>query len=226
MAITDWPEGERPREKLLQRGAGALSDAELLAIFLRTGVTGKTAVDLARDLLNDFGGLRPLLGASHSAFTAAHGLGDAKYVQLQATLEMARRHFDQTLQTRDVLSAPHETHAYLMRQLRDYPYEVFAVLLLDSRNHVLGFEKLFRGSINASTVHVREVVQAALDCRATALICAHNHPSGSPQPSVADKTITQRLRDALGLFDIILHDHVIIGDGEFFSFSQAGLLQQ
>jgi DNA repair protein RadC len=224
MAITDWPENERPREKLLARGAEALSDAELLAIFLRTGVRGKTAVDLARELLTDFGGLRPLLRATESQFCSGNGLGQAKYAQLQAVLEMGRRHLWETLQRGDELRNPDDTRHYLTARLRDYPHEVFASLYLDNRHRVIAFEELFRGTIDGASVHPREVVKRALHHNAAAVILAHNHPSGVAEPSRADQALTQRLKDALGLVDIRVLDHVVVGDGAVTSFAERGLL--
>lgn len=224
MPITDWPEGERPREKLLTYGPEKLTDAELLAIFLRTGIKGKTAVDLAQDLLKEFGSLRALLQANCALFTQAKGLGNAKYAQLQAVLEMARRHTFEELSQGDVLSSPHATRAYLSRQLRDYPYEVFACLFLDNQNHIIEFEELFRGTIDSTSVYPREVVKKALDYNAAAIIFAHNHPSGISEPSQADKLITEKLKQALGLLDIRVLDHFIIGNGLPYSFAEHGLL--
>jgi DNA repair protein RadC len=223
MPITDWPADERPREKLLARGAAALSDAELLAIFLRTGVAGRTAVDLARDLLSRFGGLRPLLQADLDAFCSARGLGQAKYTQLQAVLEMGRRHLSETLARGDALSNPDDTRRYLAARLRDYPFEVFACLFLDNRHRVIACEELFRGTIDGASVHPREVVRRALGHNAAAVILAHNHPSGIAEPSRADEAITRRLRDALALVDIRVLDHVVVGD-ELVSFAERGLL--
>ncbi len=224
MAITDWPEDERPREKLLARGPAALSDAELLAIFLRTGTRGKTAVDLARELLTDFGGLRPLLHADQQSFCSSNGLGQAKYAQLQAVLEMARRHLWETLQRGEELRNPGDTRMYLTARLRDYPYEVFASLYLDNRHRVIAFEELFRGTIDGASVHPREVVKRALHHNAAAVILAHNHPSGVAEPSRADEALTQRLKDALGLVDIRVLDHIVVGDGAVTSFAERGLL--
>ncbi len=212
MAITDWPAGERPREKLLERGAAALSDAELLAIFLRTGVTGKSAVDVARDLLSRFGGLRPLLQADEAGFCAAPGLGQAKYAQLQAVLEMGRRHLEADLERGEALTSPTATRRFLRARLRDYPFEVFAVLFLDNRHRVLAFEELFRGTIDGASVHPREVVRRVLHHNAAAVILAHNHPSGVAEPSRSDALITRRLSEALALVDVRLVDHLIIGD--------------
>ena len=224
MAITDWPADERPREKLLQRGATALSDAELLAIFLRTGVAGRTAVDLARDLLDEHGSLRNLLAADQACFCASHGLGQAKYVQLQAVLEMGRRHLRETLERGDALTSPQDTRDYLCARLRGYPHEVFACLFLDSRHRVIEYEELFRGTIDGASVHPREVVRRAMAHNAAALILAHNHPSGVAEPSQSDTHITRRLKDALALMDVRVLDHIIIGDGEMTSLAERGLL--
>jgi len=224
MSIQDWPEGDRPREKLLAQGAAILSDAELLAIFLRTGIKGKTAVDLARDLLIDFGSLRDLLQADCDNFTRAKGLGTAKYAQLQAVLEMARRHTFEELDRGDILTSPEATRAYLSQQLRHYQYEVFACLFLDNQHHILEFEELFRGTIDSASVYPREVIKKALAHNAAAVIFAHNHPSGISEPSQADQLITDKLKQALALIDIRVLDHFIIGDGMPYSFAENGLL--
>jgi DNA repair protein RadC len=224
MAIKDWPAEDRPREKLLQRGAAALTDAELLAIFLRTGTTGKSAVDLARDLLADFGSLKALLDADQARFCQAHGLGNAKYAQLQAVMEMAKRHFKEVLQRGSALTSPDITRAYLSAQLRGYSYEVFACLFLDNQNRVIQLDELFRGTIDSASVYPREVVKQALMHNAAAVIFAHNHPSGIAEPSQADKLITEKLKQALALFDIRVLDHFIIGDGQPYSFAEHGLL--
>jgi DNA repair protein RadC len=224
MAITDWPADERPREKLLAHGAGHLSDAELLAIFLRTGVSGKSAVDLARDLLSSFGGLRQLLVAGKNEFTQQHGLGPAKFAQLQAVLEMANRHLEQTLQKDGALTSPQLTQRYLMAKLRDKQSEAFVALLLDSQHRVIEYVELAHGTIDGAAVYPREVVKIALAKNAAALIFAHNHPSGIAEASHADKAITERLVKALSLLDIRVLDHIIIGDGEFTSFAEKGWL--
>ena len=224
MAIKDWPEGERPREKLLSLGPQALSDAELLAIFLRTGVTGYSAVDLARQLLQDFGGLRQLLDATQNEFCQGKGLGDAKYAQLQAVIEMARRHFDQKMQSRDALNNPNDTKAYLLQHLRDYPSEVFGALLLDSQNRVIRYDHLFFGGLNSTAVYPREVVKHTLKHNAAAIIFAHNHPSGVAEPSQADIQITQRLQEALSTIDVRVLDHMVVGDGHVTSMAERGLL--
>lgn len=222
MPITDWPEGERPREKLLQRGARALSDAELLAIFLRTGVKGKSAVDLAREMLSAHGSLRALLQADQDSFCQTKGLGTAKYVQLQAVLEMARRHLAERLPRADILSDPAATREYLLAQLGHRQQEIFACIYLDNRNRVITYEELFRGTIDGASVYPREVVKAALKHNAAALIFAHNHPSGVAEPSEADRSLTDRLKSALELVDIRVLDHLVIGDGAATSFAERG----
>ena len=224
MAIRDWPEGERPREKLLAKGAAALSEAELLAIFLRTGVKGKSALDLARQMLKDFGGLRALLSATQQELCATSGMGPAKYAQLQAGLEMARRHLGEALERGKPLTDPAATRKYLLAKLRDMPHEVFACLYLDNRHRVIAFEELFQGTIDGASVHPREVVRAALKHNAAALIFAHNHPSGVAEPSDADRRLTSRLKDALALVDIRVLDHFVVGDGEVASFAERGWL--
>ena len=224
MAIPDWPASERPREKLLSRGPEALSDAELLAIFLRTGVAGKTAVDLARELLARFGGLRALLNAPEGALRSCTGLGQAKFVQLQAALEMSRRQLGETLQKGVMLSSPRDTEKYLQLQLGDRLQEVFCCLFLDNRHRVLAFEELFQGTINGTAVYAREVVRRALNHNAAAVIFAHNHPSGVAEPSQADEVLTARLQEALALIDVRVLDHIVIGDREVVSFSERGLL--
>ncbi|TQV82549.1 JAB domain-containing protein [Exilibacterium tricleocarpae] len=224
MAIRDWPSAERPREKLLSRGAGVLSDAELLAIFLRTGCRGKSAVDLARELLAQFGGLRQLLEADQQCFCRARGLGMAKFSQLQATLEIARRHLRETLDREDALESPAAVRQYLRAHLRHQQQEVFAVLFLDSQNRPLAYEELFTGTIDGASIYPREVVKRALHRNAAALILAHNHPSGIAEPSQADIRITERLRQALGLIDVRVLDHMVVGDTEVVSFAERGLL--
>lgn len=224
MSIKDWPADERPREKLLQRGAKALTDAELLAIFLRVGVPGKSAVDMARELLAEFGSLQALLNAEQARFCESHGLGPAKYVQLQAVLEMAQRHFAEILQRGNALTSPDITRAYLSAQIRGLSYEVFCCLFLDNQHRVISWEELFRGTIDGASVYPREVAKRALFHNAAAVIFAHNHPSGINEPSQADKHITDKLKQALGLFDIRVLDHFIVGDGSPYSFAEHGLL--
>ena len=224
MPISQWPEAERPRQKLLERGVGALSDAELLAIFLRTGVPGRTAVDLGRALIRRFGGLRSLLSAECSTLCSEHGVGPAKYVQLQAALELGRRYLAEALIRGGSLTSPSQAGAFLQAQLRDRTSEYFCILYLDTRHRVLGFQELFRGTVDGATVHPREVVKAALGRNAAAVIVAHNHPSGVAEPSAADEALTRRLKQALALVEVRLLDHLIVGDGEVVSLSQRGLL--
>lgn len=224
MSIRSWPSEERPRERLLERGPQALSDAELLAIFLRTGRHGASAVDLARELLSACGGLRGLLEADRAAFAAHRGLGDAKYAQLQAVPEMGRRHLREDLARGEALTSPAATRRYLVAQLRHHPQEVFACIFLDSRHRVVRFEELFRGTIDGASVHPREIVRRALEQNAAAVIAAHNHPSGVAEPSAADEALTHRLREALGLVEVRLLDHFVIGDGEPVSLAERGVL--
>lgn len=224
MAISDWPAEERPREKLLLRGANSLSDAELLAIFLRTGVSGLSAVDLARRLLLEFGSLGALLNADKGSFCAGHGLGEAKFAQLRAVLEMGQRHLRQQIHRCDPLSSPELTHKYLQSLLGHLPHEEFGCLWLDRRNRVIEWESLFRGTIDGASVYPREVLKHALSANAAAVIFAHNHPSGSIEASSADRQITTRLQKALELINVNVLDHVIIGDGKYCSFAEQGWL--
>jgi DNA repair protein RadC len=224
MSMTDWPEAERPREKLLSQGPTALSDAELLAIFLRTGTPGQTAVELARELLGEFGSLRGLLQANQQQLCAARGLGPAKFAQLQAVLELARRHLGERLQRGDLLLNPEATRRYLITTLGDLPHEVFCCLFLDTRHRLICYEELFQGTIDGASVHPREVVRRALHHNAAAVILAHNHPSGVAEPSDADQRITRRLKQALQLVDIRVLDHLLVGDRTAMSFAEHGLL--
>lgn len=225
MAITDWPEDERPRERLLAHGAQALSDAELLAIFLRVGVRGQSAVDLARTLLTHFGSLTELFAADCAALSRIPGMGRAKYAQLQAVIEMARRALAEELATRDVLGDPAVVRNWLSLHLAALPHEVFMVLLLDAQNRLLRSEELFRGTFDETRVYPREVVKLALTHNAAAVIFAHNHPSGHTGPSAADRTLTQHLKQALALVEVQVLDHFIVaGRGRPMSFAEEGLL--
>ncbi len=224
MSITNWPSSERPREKLLERGAAALSDAELLAIFLRTGVVGKSAVDLARELLNRFGNLTQLFATSEADFCAVHGMGQAKFVQLQAVLEMSRRALHEQLQGGDVLNAPGAVRDYLQLRLRSRQQEVFVALFLDTQHRVLAVEELFQGTLSQTSVYPREVVKRALAHNAAAVIFAHNHPSGIAEPSHADELITSILKQALSLVEVRVLDHFIVAGGATLSFAERGLL--
>ncbi|GMQ45214.1 RadC family protein [Vibrio sp. 10N] len=222
MTLHQLPKDSMPREKLLSRGSHALSDAELLAIFLRTGIKGKNVIQLADGLLAEFGSLRALFSASNEEFCRHKGLGVAKYVQLQAVLEMSQRYLSETLQRGDSLNSPEHTKHYLMSILRDRQREAFYILFLDNQNRVIADEVMFEGTIDAASVYPREVVKRALEHNSAALILAHNHPSGIAEPSQADRRITRRLSDALGLVDIRVLDHFVIGDGEVVSFAERG----
>ena len=224
MAITDWPAGERPREKLLGRGADALSDAELLAIFLRTGIPGKSAVDLARDLLTHCGSLSALCSASARELCERPGIGQAKYAQLQAVMEMARRALREKLAAGNALNSPSAVRDYLRMKLQALPHEVFVVLFLDAQNRVIGSEELFRGTLTQTSVYPREVVKRALHHNAGAVIFAHNHPSGVAEPSHADETLTQALKQSLALVDVRVLDHFIVAGSGVLSFAERGLL--
>jgi DNA repair protein RadC len=224
MAISDWPQQERPREKLLNTGAHTLSEAELLAIFLRTGVKGKSAIDLARELLVKFKTLGQLLSAPKDTFCETHGLGTAKYVQMQAILEISRRHLYQNLPDKITIKNTKQTKDYLKATLAHHKNEVFACLFLDARYRVLAFEELFYGTINTANIHPREVVRQALHHNAAAIILAHNHPSGDTTPSGSDKRLTQKLITALSLIDVKVLDHIIVGEGTSTSFTEEGLI--
>lgn len=224
MSIRNWPQAERPREKLLALGPAGLTEAELLAILLRTGVPGQSALDLARSLLIEFGSLRGLLTASRTHLCARHGLGTTGYVTLQAALELARRHYQELMQTGSALENPRLTREFVRMRLRDLPHEVFCCLYLDNRHRVIAFEELFRGTIDGASVHPREVVKHALSRNAASVILVHNHPSGLAEPSRADELITRRLKDALALVDIQVLDHLVVGDGVCESFVERGLL--
>ncbi len=224
MAITDWPEGERPPKKRLALGAGALSDAELLAIFLRTGVTGKSAVDVARELISAFGSLGVLLGAARASFTAHHGLGNAKYAQLQEVVEMAKRALKEDMRAGDVMISPGAVRDYLRLALGQRPYEVFMAIFLDAQNRLLAADELFRGTLTQTTVYPREVVKAALAHNAAAVVFAHNHPSGIAEPSHADEILTRSLKQALALVEVKALDHFVVGGLQAMSFAERGLL--
>jgi DNA repair protein RadC len=224
MSIRDWPEGERPREKLLEMGPTALTEAELLAILLRSGVKGQSALDVARRMLVEFGSLRGLLSAERERLYRIQGLGPTRYAILQASLELARRHYQELMRSGSALANPRATREFLRVRLRDLPHEVFCCVFLDNRHRVIAFEELFRGTIDGASVHPREVVKQALARNAAAVILAHNHPSGLAEPSQADELITRRLKEALALVDIRVLDHLVVGDGVCESFAERGLL--
>ncbi len=225
MAITDWPDNERPRERLLQLGVAALSNAELLAIFLRVGVRGKSAVDLARELLNQFeGDLARLAAAPLNELTKLSGIGPAKASQLAAILELARRALSGAMVQRDVLGSPESVRQWLRLKLGTLPHEVFAALWLDAQNRLIAYEELFRGTLTQTSVYPREIVKHALACNAAGVLFAHNHPSGVAEPSRADETLTQSLKQALALIDVKVLDHFIIAGNTAVSFAERGLL--
>ncbi|TXI20673.1 MAG: JAB domain-containing protein [Nitrosomonas sp.] len=224
MAIPDWPLSDRPREKLLMKGAAALSDTELLAIFLRTGITGKSAVDLARELLLHFGSLTNIFSASQASFCQIPGLGVAKYSQLQAVLEMARRALGEELKKSDAMNSPQLARDFLCLSLANKEHEVFVGVFLDTQNRTIAIEELFKGTLTQTSVYPREIIKRALYHNAAAMIFAHNHPSGTTTPSHADKVLTQSLKQALAMIDIKVLDHFIIGSGTAMSFSEHNLI--
>ncbi len=224
MSITHWPVSERPRERLLRFGANSLSDAELLAIFLRVGVKGQSAVDLARLLIGHFGGLNRLFAARREDFASIPGMGDAKFAQLQAVFEMTRRALKERLQESTSLTSPQEVKDYLTLSLGGLGHEVFVVLFLDARNRLLAAEEMFRGTLTQTSVYPREVAKRALTYNAAAAILAHNHPSGNPEPSQADRMLTRTLKEALALVDVQVLDHIIIAGRQTRSLAEHGLM--
>ena len=224
MSIADWPREERPREKLLARGPGVLSNAELLALFIQTGTRGSSAVDLARMALDQTQGLRGLLDLDPDRLATISGIGPARSALLKAAVELATRYLEERIRRSDALTSPAHTSQFLCARLRSRPHEVFACLFLDNRHRVISFEEMFRGTIDGASVHPREVAKRALELNAAALIAAHNHPSGVAEPSRSDRAITNRLRDALALVEVRLLDHFVIGDGEVVSFAERGWL--
>ncbi|MFN3544213.1 MAG: RadC family protein [Thiobacillus sp.] len=224
MAIRDWPEDARPREKLLRQGAAALTDAELVAVFLRTGVPGKSAVDLARELIERFGGLGGLCRADRKTACEAPGVGEAKYALLQAVMEMARRTLAEEMRTGDALTSPQAVRDYLRLNLRHKDYEVFCCVFLDAQHRVIAVEELFRGTLTQTSVYPREIVKRTLAHNAAALILAHNHPSGVAEPSQADHVLTRQLAEALALIYVRVLDHFIVAGPSSLSFMEAGHL--
>lgn len=222
VTLKDWPNQERPREKLLLRGSSALSDAELLAIFLRTGCKGIDVVELSRLLISEFGSLHALFGASESDFCAKKGLGQAKFVQLQAVLEMSRRYLQEPLQKGECLTSAEQTKAFLIAKMHAYPHEVFGAILLDTQHQIICFHEFFFGSIDSATVHPRIIVQKVLHENAAAIILVHNHPSGDPTASICDRKITEKIIDAMKLIDVRVLDHFIVGHQKTTSFAEKG----
>lgn len=224
MAIPDWPVSERPREKLLHKGVTTLSDTELLAIFLRTGIAGKSAVDLARELLLHFGSLTNIFAANQDRFCRLPGMGIAKYTQLQAVLEMARRTLSEELKNGNAMNSPEMVRDFLRLSLANKQHEVFIGIFLDAKNHTIATEELFSGTLTQASVYPREIVKRALHHNAAAIIFAHNHPSGIAEPSHADKILTQSLKQALAMIDVKVLDHFIIGNGTTMSFAEQNLI--
>ncbi|HUI62058.1 MAG TPA: DNA repair protein RadC [Steroidobacteraceae bacterium] len=225
LTMRDWPRSEKPREKLLERGPQVLSDAELLALLIGSGTPGRSALDVARELIAGFGdSLRELLNADRARWKRHHGIGDARYAAIQAAIELTRRHLQEPLRKGSALSDPDATRRFLVAQLRDRRYEVFCGLFLDNRHRLIAFEEIFRGTIDGASVYPREVARQTLAHNAASVIAAHNHPSGCLEPSQADELVTRRLQQTLALVDVRLLDHFIVGDGRCFSFAEHGLL--
>jgi DNA repair protein RadC len=224
LGIADWPAGERPRERLRAQGAGALTDAELVALCLRTGVRGMSAVDLGRELLARHGGLAGLLGTAYRDLARIKGMGAAKAALLSAILELARRALREQLRAGAALTAPGAVRDYLRLALGGRPHEAFLCLFLDAQHRVIAIEELFRGTLTQTSVYPREVVKAALAANAAAVIFAHNHPSGVAQPSQADELLTRQLKEALALVDIRVLDHFVVAGNQALSFAERGLM--
>lgn len=224
MVLKDIPAGARPREKLLAQGPGALADAELIALLLRTGFKGMSVLQLAQSMLDAFGGLTGLLNAGPNDLGRIKGLGPAKRAEMAAVIELARRSLAQQLAQRPVLDAPAKVKDYLRLQLAQRDHEVFGVLFLDAQNHLLGFDEMFRGTLTQTSVYPREVAKRALEINAAAVILAHNHPSGAAEPSRADEFLTQSLKSALQMIDVRVLDHLVVGHADVVSFAERGLL--
>lgn len=224
MSMAAWPQGERPREKLLTKGAASLSDAELLAVMLQTGTKGKTSLDVARELLSHYGGLVGLLAADRASLLENPGIGAAKAARFVAMKELSQRHMLEGIQAKDILTSSSATRDYLRAKFRDCQSEIFSCLFLNNQHHVVKLEELFRGTIDGAAVYPREVVKRCLHHNAAAVILAHNHPSGVAEPSQADIAITNKLRTALQTIDVRVLDHLVIGNSMVVSFAERGLL--
>lgn len=224
MSIKNWPETDKPKEKLFKLGANKLSDAELLAIILNTGTKGKNVLTIARELLNHFGNIRQVVNSPFAAIATHPGIGKHKYILLQAAVELGKRHMTTRLQLGDLFTSPKDVKCFLTTKLRDYPTEVFSAIFLNNRHRVICFEELAHGTINQATVYPREIIKKALDLNASAMILAHNHPSGHCEPSDSDKALTSQLKIALEHLNIKILDHFIVGDGVVFSFKEHGLI--
>ncbi|MBL4580774.1 MAG: DNA repair protein RadC [Gammaproteobacteria bacterium] len=224
MSMADWPQGERPREKLFNKGAASLSDAELLAVMLQTGTRGRTSLDIARDMLSRYGGLIGLLAADPASLIENSGIGAAKAARFVAMKELSQRHMLEGIQPKDILTSSEATRDYLRAKYRDCQSEIFSCLFLNNQHHIVKLEELFRGTIDGAAVYPREVVKRCLYHNAAAVILAHNHPSGIAEPSRADIAITKKLRIALELIDVRVLDHLVIGNSMVVSFAERGLL--
>lgn len=224
MPITDWPREDRPREKLLNKGEQLLTDAELITIFIKSGTRGKTALDIAKELLSEYGGLKKLLSTSPRILINKPGMGPAKYAALKAALELGRRYINEPLPVGTRLNSSRKTQEFLAQHLREYANEVFACLFMDNHLRLIKFEELFFGTINETNIYTRELVRRGLSHNAAKIILAHNHPSGNPNPSTADKEVTLLIKQALNLVDIEVVDHIIVGNPENFSFAEAGIV--
>jgi DNA repair protein RadC len=224
MTINKWPAAERPREKLLSLGAKYLTDAELIAIFLRTGIRGKTALDLSRDLLTESGNLKKLFSREPQDLYQKPGLGKAKYAMLKAAIELGRRYLEEDIVLGEKLNNSQTVQRFVANRLKDYPHEVFACLFLDNHHHILAFEELFHGTLTEASVYPREIVKRCLTHNAAKVIFAHNHPSGKAEPSPSDRDLTQLLKEALSLIETRVIDHIVVGHKECFSFAEAGLV--
>jgi DNA repair protein RadC len=224
MKIREWPKEERPRERLLAAGAAGLTDGELLAVLIGCGKRGVTAVDVARQLLGEFGSLGEFLNASPARCLKQLGIGPARYAAMQAALELARRHYSQAIRSSSGAAATGDIRKFVLAQLRDKPYEVFCCLYLDAHHRLIAFQELFRGTTDGARVYPKEVLREVIAHNAYAVILAHNHPSGSAEPSHEDKVITRRLVDALKLIEVRVLDHLVVGETRCVSFADRGLI--
>ena len=224
MSMARWPAGERPRERLLAHGPAALSDAELLALFLGTGVRGRSALEVARDLIARFGRVSRVLAAGRGELDPVPGVGEAKYAQIAAVMELARRALSEEMRARDSLTSPAAVRGYLRLAMQELGHECFYCVFLDAQNRVIAAEQLFRGTLTQTSVYPREVVKHALKHNAAAVILAHNHPSGVAEPSVQDQALTRTLAEALALVDVKVLDHFIVAPGACLSFAERGLI--
>lgn len=224
MKISHWPESERPRERLIARGPGQLTDSELLAVLIGCGRRGLSAVDVARRLIGEFGSLREFLCAEPRRCLGQPGIGPARYASLQAALELARRHFGHAIRSEPATPAPADMRSFVLTALRDKPYEVFCCLYLDVHHRLISFQELFRGTTDGASIYPKEVVREVINRNAYAVIFAHNHPSGTAEPSQADKLVTRRLRDALALIEVKVLDHLVVGETRCVSFADRGLI--